>query len=194
MSPARLFDGIRDRRGISSVEFALVAMVFFLFVLGVIDFSRALWEWNAAAKATQIGVRYAVVNDTVSTQFANFGATGLSAGDPVPVGTPGTETVVCRSNTGCNGDLNAMNATAFNNIVDRMNAIYDRILAKNVVITYEHIGLGTAGTPIGPDVDPLVTIHLEDMDFQFTGISFLISSIAMPDFAASLTAEDQRTD
>ncbi len=57
---------LRRNDGISSVEFAMVCAVFFLFVLSIIDFSRALWEWNGAAKATHMGVRYAVVSDPVS--------------------------------------------------------------------------------------------------------------------------------
>ncbi|MEE9249821.1 MAG: TadE/TadG family type IV pilus assembly protein, partial [Alphaproteobacteria bacterium] len=49
----------RDERGISSVEFVIVATAFFMLIFGLIDFSRAMWEWNAAAKATHWGVRYA---------------------------------------------------------------------------------------------------------------------------------------
>ena len=47
----------------SSVEFALVTIVFFLFVFGIFDFGRAMWQWNAAAKAVHWGARFAIVND-----------------------------------------------------------------------------------------------------------------------------------
>ena len=63
---------LTDRRGMSAVEFALVAVVFFLFVFGIIDFSRALWEWNMAARATQAGVRFAVVSDPVANEIKTF--------------------------------------------------------------------------------------------------------------------------
>ena len=72
--------------GISSVEFAIVCSVFFLFVLGIIDFSRALWEWNSAAKATHMGVRFAVVNDPVTDRTNYDGlANGYGNGQAIPI-------------------------------------------------------------------------------------------------------------
>lgn len=47
--------------GATAVEFALVLLVFLTFLLGVIDLSRMLFTWNAAAEATRAGARYAVV-------------------------------------------------------------------------------------------------------------------------------------
>ena len=77
---------VRDSRGVTSVEFALVMSVFFLFIFGIIDFSKAFWEMNSAAKATQIGVRFAVVNDPVSDAVIFDGAAaGVANGDPVPI-------------------------------------------------------------------------------------------------------------
>jgi Flp pilus assembly protein TadG len=47
--------------GATTIELALVLMVFFMFLLAVTDFSRMLFTWNAAAEATRAGARYAVV-------------------------------------------------------------------------------------------------------------------------------------
>jgi Flp pilus assembly protein TadG len=47
--------------GATSVELALVLVLFFMFLLGVTDFSRMLFTWNAATEATRLGARYAVV-------------------------------------------------------------------------------------------------------------------------------------
>lgn len=202
---------LRDERGISSVEFALVSAVFFLFVFGVIDFGRAMWEWNAAAKATQRGVRYAVVNDVVSLELKNFrcAAQGLgSAGDSIPI-TDGSGAntfgpVYCSAVggvPGCGFDLNNLDSSkadpvAFNNIVGRVSAIYDRVGPDNVVIEYRHIGLGFCGKPPthGPEIEPATTVRLRDMEFEFVtpGLSG-ITGIDMPDFNATLTAEDQTT-
>ena len=110
---------LRDRRGLSSVEFALVSLLFFGMVFGVIDFSRAMWEWNAAAKATHWGARYAIVNDMVSIKLAEFSGVlaGVDAGSSVDAGTVvtelGTDTFTC-NNTGCNGNGNT--TEAFNDI------------------------------------------------------------------------------
>lgn len=48
-------------RGATMVEFALVLLVFLMFVLGVTDVARMLFTWNAANEATRLGARYAVV-------------------------------------------------------------------------------------------------------------------------------------
>ena len=194
----------RDRRGISSVEFALVCVVFFMMIFGLIDFSRAMWEWNAAAKATHWGVRYAVVNDMVSIEMSGWDGQddgGLDAGGSVPVaavtGSPmGTATFTC-TNTGCNGNGNTdddFDVDAFNLIVARMQMIYNKIQPENVIVEYRHIGLGFAGNPLGPDLHPAVTIRLVGMTFDFVtpGLAGLFP-IDMPDFAATMTGEDLRT-
>ena len=54
--------------GSTVVEFALVLVVFLTFLLGVTDFSRMLFTWNAANEATRAGARYAVVCDDTGEQ------------------------------------------------------------------------------------------------------------------------------
>ncbi len=195
-TPRRL---LRDRRGISSVEFALVCSLFFMLVLGVVDFSRAMWEWNAAAKATHWGVRYAIVNDMVSKKMAGFSGVlaGLDAGsmiDPSVVESElDTATFTCY-NSGCNGDgdiATSFDANAFDLIVPQMQMIYSRIAPENVVVEYRHVGLGFAGDPTSPDLHPLVTVSLRNMTFDFVtpGLSGIFT-LALPDYAASMTGED----
>lgn len=55
--------GTRHQRGSTIVEFSLVLVVFLTFALGVLDFSRMLYSWNAATEAARLGARYAVVCD-----------------------------------------------------------------------------------------------------------------------------------
>ena len=191
---------IRDKRGISSVEFALVATVFFMMIFGIIDFSRAMWEWNAAAKATHWGVRYAVVNDMVAIRMSEWkgGDNGLSAGDSVTVaavtGFGSPPTIIC-TNTECGGaadPVDDFNVNAFDDIVTRMQIIYNKIQPENVVVEYTHVGLGFAGNPLGPDLHPAVTVRLVGMGFDFftPGLAGLLPIITMPDFAATMTGED----
>jgi Flp pilus assembly protein TadG len=47
--------------GATTIELALVLVLFFTFLLGVTDVSRMLFTWNAATEATRLGARYAVV-------------------------------------------------------------------------------------------------------------------------------------
>lgn len=55
----------KSQSGATTVEFALSLLVFLTFTLGITDFSRMLFTWNAANEATRLGARYAVVcNDT----------------------------------------------------------------------------------------------------------------------------------
>ena len=49
--------------GATTVEFALVLILFLTFLLGIIDFARMLFTWSAANEATRSGARYAVVCD-----------------------------------------------------------------------------------------------------------------------------------
>ena len=48
-------------RGAATLEFAFVLLVFLMFLLGVTDFARMLFAWNAATEATRLGARFAVV-------------------------------------------------------------------------------------------------------------------------------------
>lgn len=47
--------------GATVVEFALVLIIFLTFFLGLLDFARMLWTWNAANEATRWGARISVV-------------------------------------------------------------------------------------------------------------------------------------
>ncbi len=54
--------------GAAAVEFALVAALFITLLLGLIDFGRILFIWNAAAEATRLGARTSVVCDIGATR------------------------------------------------------------------------------------------------------------------------------
>jgi Flp pilus assembly protein TadG len=54
--------------GAIAVEFALGLLIFLTFFLGILDFSRMLFMWNAASEATRAGARYAVVCDDTAHQ------------------------------------------------------------------------------------------------------------------------------
>lgn len=51
----------KAQRGAAAVEFALVAIVFFMLLIGIVEMGRVLFTWNAAAEATRYGARVAVV-------------------------------------------------------------------------------------------------------------------------------------
>lgn len=49
--------------GVAAVEFALIASLLCTVLLGIMEMGRMLWTWNAAAEATRLGARLAVVCD-----------------------------------------------------------------------------------------------------------------------------------
>lgn len=51
----------KQQRGVAAVEFALVAIVFFMLLIGIVEMGRVLFTWNATAEATRYGARVAVV-------------------------------------------------------------------------------------------------------------------------------------
>jgi hypothetical protein len=52
--------------GAAIVEFAVSAVVFLSLLLGIMDFGRMLFTWNAAAEATRRGARIAAVCDQLT--------------------------------------------------------------------------------------------------------------------------------
>jgi Flp pilus assembly protein TadG len=54
------------QRGATIIEFALGLLVFLTFILGITDFGRMLYTWNAANEAARSGARYAVVCDNTT--------------------------------------------------------------------------------------------------------------------------------
>ena len=69
----RLRPNLRDhmshgQTGATTVEFALALLIFLTFLLGITDFSRMLFTWNAANEATRAGARFAVVCDNTTNQ------------------------------------------------------------------------------------------------------------------------------
>lgn len=86
------------QKGAETVEFAMIALLFFAILFAIIEFSRAMFVWNALTEATRRGARMAVicpVGSDVPKQVAIFGDKNSSvATSPVIVGLePGMVTV-----------------------------------------------------------------------------------------------------
>lgn len=189
---------IHDRRGASAAEFALVLPLLLLFLFGIIDVGRWMWTFNQAEKATQMGARLAVVTNYVAPGIGSsyVGVGGLTQGDLISSAQFGT--IRCM-NSGCScvttpcPTVGTADNAAFTKVVDRMKLFLPQVSAANVVVEYSSSGLGYAGNPNGPDISPLVTVKIGSpaTPLQFTPItSLLITSLAMPSFTTTLTAED----
>lgn len=200
----------RDIGGGPAAEFALVLPLAITFLFGIIDVGRLMWTWNKAEKATQMGVRYAVVTDYIAPSLAsqNFvGQGGLTQGDIIPVSAYGTTTcdkptttaaITCSCVGTCPWGASPAIATAtgspaknpYTRIFDRMDAIMPELTPENIKVLYQPSGIGFAGDPNGSDIAPLVTVQLTGVKFQPILLQLFGRTITLPDFSASLTLED----
>lgn len=57
----------KHQKGTTAVEFAIVVALFLTVLLGILDFGRILFTWNAVGEATRWGARQAVVCGQGST-------------------------------------------------------------------------------------------------------------------------------
>ena len=188
-----------DRSGSSAAEFALVLPLLILFLFGILDGGRYLWEVNKAEKATQAGARVAVVTDVLSSGLGTesyLGVGGLTQGDLIPASALGKMTCnsagCCVSPGQCSGTYPAVgtfDSTNFGRIVQRMQFMKADIDPSNVSVSYRGSGLGYAGDPNGMDISPLVTVELNGVQFRplvlFNAVAFYL-----PPFRTTLTSED----
>ena len=188
---------LRCESAASAAEFALVLPLLLILIFGIIDGGRFLWELNRAEKATQMGVRYAVVTDPVASGLSSYSfsiSDNVIQGNAVPTTNFDSATCTNASPCACVGgnicDSIGHDGTEFQRIVDRMAAIYPSITADNVRVIYKNVGLGFAGNPDGPDVSALVTVRVTGLNFRPITCLVFPCSISMPDMVASLTLED----
>ncbi len=184
---------LRDDRGASMVEFAIIALLFFVLVFGIIEIALALFQWKSADKATQLGARLAVVSGPAP---AGFPTSNTKVDPTVSFGTPcrlggcvDFGTFTCTAAT-CGGD-------AFGYIVGRMQDVYPWLEAADVTIRYSYAGLGFVGGPPAPAVRVEIS-----RPFNFIALSGLVNALpgggGFPNMimnvkSATLTGEDLRT-
>ncbi len=61
----------RGERGLAAVEFALVSTIFFMLLLGAVEFGRLQFYWNATVEGTRAAARTAVVCDKDAAAIAS---------------------------------------------------------------------------------------------------------------------------
>lgn len=190
---------LHDRAGASGAEFALVLPLLLLLLFGVIDGGRWLWTYNRAAKATQMGARFAVVAGPITPGLdeSYLGVGGLTQGDLIPASAFGKITCTsagCTCTTTPCPTLGTMTAANFTNVVNRMKRFMPEIQPANVAVEYSSSGLGYAGNPEGADMEPLVTVRLGGPGataVQFRPVvTLMLGTLSMPQFTTTLTSED----
>jgi TadE-like protein len=208
---AKYFSG--DQQGSVMVEVTITLSITLVLVFGAIDFLLLFYQWNAAAKAVQIGARLAAVSDPVASGLNNLSQAVVSASVPPGAAMPNfvvtcdgrTVTCTCSGVNACRGikgyDGAAMNTIVFgrgsSSCSDAKSGdgvgmcdIFSRITPTNVKIVYAQTGLGYAGRPGGPT--PTITVSLQNLPFQFFFLRGLMGfhDFQIPASTVSLTAED----
>lgn len=195
--PLRAF--LRDERGGSAAEFALLVPVVLLILFTIIDVGGYGWTINMGEKSTHMGARLAVVTDSVDSAMTGYDFVGKTVsgvtytqGDVIQASALGVETcnsTSCTCSPACPWTP-SYNATAFNRIVARIQMIYPKVTAANVVVEYRGSGLGYAGDPNGMDIAPLTTVKLQNMTYTPVVLAVFRLAVPLPSFPYSLTAED----
>lgn len=204
----------RDENGGPLVEVAIILPILILFLFGGIDFMNALYQWNAAAKAVQIGARIAAVSDPVASGLSSIPDNALSStlasGSPMPDFTVtcdgGAAACACVSGA-CDG-MGSYSAEAMGLIVygragtnactppasqyfAGMCNIYTPITPQYVTVVYQQTGLGYAGRSAGPV--PTITVSLNaaasktKLPFNFFFLPF--AAIYIPHVTTTITGE-----
>lgn len=166
-----------NRRGVTAIEFALVAPVLIGLTLGLIDFALTMLEFNRASEATRRATRVVQIEERLADisdiESGDIVCTASSAG-----------VVSCTSNS-----EEDTADTEFATILAEMQDVYPSIAAENVRITYSNSGVGDTGKPGG--VLPLVTIEIINLTHNFTlidGLPGVPDSITMPPFSTTVLA------
>lgn len=184
----------------------MVLPLVLIFFLGIIDAGRFMWTWNRAEKATHMGVRHAAVTDMADTtdlpgtaddaglwSYDFYTSEGIARGDPIPESSFGG--AICTS-SGCTCKDGATCpplgtiGTGFANTVARIQAFMPEVQPANVTIEYGYSGLGYSGDPYGPDINPLITVRLVNLQFQPAVAWLFGGTITLPSFASTLSMED----
>jgi Flp pilus assembly protein TadG len=200
----------RDETGAVFAEFALLLPMIVIVICGSIDFLNAFYQWNAAAKAVEVGARIAAVSDPVVIGLNNLSNqavfNGLAPRSPIP-----SFTVSCSDSTwSCTGTCSGIVTNSYDHVaMDRiifgrgstacgdatsyyatgMCDVLTAITPANVVIMYSHTGLGFVGRPGGPL--PTITVSLQNMKFKLFFLTPLLGvDIAIPPMTTTMTAED----
>lgn len=194
---------LREERGSSAVEFAIVFMLLTVTTFGIFETSLLMLQWHRAEKATQMGARYAVVSPMAAPELADATGIGGSAeagtscmdamtGATLAACALSPDPVICQAG-GCNGY--GFDGDAFEAIVEEMRKALPEIDESNVVVEYRFVGLGFVGRPGG---QPLaVTVRLQNMTFDLIVLDDLVGmngQLAMPAFATTLAGEDLSDD
>ena len=204
---------VTSEDGATMVEMAIAMTLLLSITLGFVDFGYALYQWNAATKAVQVGARLASISDPVATALATA-APIANPGAPVAAGAYGPFVCGYSGGSGSCTNSGAFSANNFSRIFRGDTAVtnndacpalganqrpgmchfFPGLQRSNVVVTYTATGLGYQ-TRLGGPV-PTITVSLQNMTYQFFFLGGLVpglSNMTMPSMLSTVTGEDLKS-
>lgn len=154
-----------DERGATIAELAVVALLFFTIIFGIIEFGRLIYTHNALTDATRRGARFAVLHQ------------GLTEADQTKV----KEYVVYGENPEKDGSGNIIAAPLINGLTtDMVNVDFEGIDKDGDPDTPEKTAFGSnLGT---------ATVKIENYQFNLS-IPVIGRVLTLPSYETTLTAE-----
>jgi Flp pilus assembly protein TadG len=143
-------------------EFAIIAGLFFMMIIAIIEFGRLLYTHNALTDAARRGARYAVLHQQNAACVPNvvvYGETHIDA-------------ATCAPNVGA-------------------KPLIHGLVAADVVVAYQGADLdNNPPTPPTAYGTNLGTATVTIQNYQFTlSIPFVAQTLNMPAYTSTLTAE-----
>lgn len=155
------FNHRQNERGATIAEFAVVALLFFTIIFGIIEFGRLLYTHNALTDATRRGARFASLHDgTSETAVKNEVVYGSKATYDADTGEPTSAPII-------NG-----------------------LTTEMVTVTYAGVPLDPSGettTGYGTNLGT-ATVKIEGYTFDLL-IPIIGRQITLPAYSTTLTAE-----
>lgn len=159
----------RRQPGLATVEFAMVSLLFFTLLYGIVEFARLLYVYNSLQEVTRRAAREATVRwiDQESTvkQLALFGGTSLPAGGEITSASIVIEylkadgTVVTSFASDAGDNLSACgDATRTDNCIDSVKVSIANVQYTPMLTLFSFLNLTLPTSS--------VTMHAESMGFS----------------------------
>ncbi len=198
-----------NKSGAAAIEFAIISLALVLFTFAILDIGFALFWFNRAEKATQLGVRVAAVSDPVSAFLPLFD--GMSGGSPPSAGSSCEDSsgaiatfcvhndILCTVSGGtgaCAGETGAFSNAAFSKIFNEMRVLYPQLSSDNVQVEYRPSVAGFAGRPGNApgtfNLVPQVTVRIVNLQYTYIALGSLLglTPFTLPVISASMIVED----
>lgn len=173
-----------DIKGAALIEAALIFPLLLILVFGMADLALYLWQLNSAHKSVQLGVRRAIVSESVAVGAGLTASESSTYWNGLPLGqrcAPSAEgssicpvfNVTCNFATGCvckGASCHfTFSETRLRPILDAMRATLPGLKAEQIEISYATNYLGYVGRPAPVPVDVGVKIVNLRYDFLFLG-------------------------